>query len=61
MLTAPIPTGGDGAEAVLQRGDVLLQGRDGGIADAGVDVALLLAGEERRAVGASRKAKVEVW
>ena len=43
-------TGGDATAAVLQLGDVVFQSADGGVPDARVDVALFLAGKQRRAM-----------
>ena len=42
--------GRDGADATLEGGDGLLEGRNRGVADAGVDVALLGSCKKRRAV-----------
>ena len=42
--------GGDGADAALERGDAFLEGRNGRVADARVDVAVLLQGEEVRGI-----------
>src|SRR5205823_11611608 len=45
----PLPAGGrDRAEAALQAGHALLEGGNGGVGDAAVDVPELLQGEQRR-------------
>ena len=42
---------GDGGGTALERGDALLEHIDGGVADAGIDVAKLLETEETSTVG----------
>src|SRR5262249_6599760 len=43
--------GGDGAEPALEAGHARLEGGDGGVGDAAVDVPVLLEGEERGGFG----------